>query len=209
MKVRFCTAALSLCLGLLLSLRHVPASGQTDGEKPKVSETPLNSDQLAVYKAVLDEWAPGNHAAIDLSMLTESLGRTGEGDAGGCFKGHRIEDVAPGVVHRIRNQDLPSLGTLRLRLVDPEEQAGEVKANDPQNAVFEGRGAKDIDKTVNNAFAHGMFTLGEIHFDKTHTYALVFYSFWCGSLCGHGNTLVMKKMDGKWRRIKMCGGWIS
>jgi hypothetical protein len=36
-------------------------------------------------------------------------------------------------------------------------------------------------------------SLKEIAFDKDRHYAVVSYSFWCGSLCGHGKTMVFEK----------------
>jgi hypothetical protein len=98
------------------------------------------------------------------------------------------------------------LGFANLRLVDPELQAREVRKNDPGNAIREG---KSVDDAVGNGFTHGLFTLGEIQFDQSRTHALVSFSFWCGSLCGHGTTTLMEKKDGVWMRKKQCGGWQS
>jgi len=93
--------------------------------------------------------------------------------------------------------------------VNPEEHSKQIEANDPENAIREGKGGKDLDQAVDNAIAHGLFTLGEIQFDVTHTYAQVSFGFRCGMLCGHGSTLLIKKTDQGWRRIKTCGGWVS
>lgn len=41
--------------------------------------------------------------------------------------------------------------------------------------------------------------MSEIAFDKERHFAAVKYSFWCGSLCGHGRTLVLEKVNGKWQ----------
>jgi hypothetical protein len=100
-------------------------------------------------------------------------------------------------------------------LVDPDRQEQKVKENDPQNlmksAIDEGERVSDkqIENSVKQAFATGLFTLTEIRFDKQHHHAMVAYSFVCGGLCGHGNTLILKKVGQGWKVSKRCGGWIS
>jgi hypothetical protein len=52
--------------------------------------------------------------------------------------------------------------------------------------------------------------MSEIAFDKDHRFGVVSYSFWCGSLCGNGSTLVFEKVDGVWKNAnRPCGGWVS
>ena len=68
---------------------------------------------------------------------------------------------------------------------------------------------KQLDNSLRDAFAVGLFTLSEIVFDKRHQHAFLAYSFVCGGLCGHGNTIVLKKVGGKWKQGKMCRSWIS
>jgi hypothetical protein len=69
--------------------------------------------------------------------------------------------------------------------------------------------AAKIDDSVKQAFQTGLFTLSEIVFDKDHRRAVVTYSFVCGTLCGNGDTLLLKKVGQHWRVAKRCGGWIS
>lgn len=206
MRAGFTCLLAGAMLGLLTLNARVASLAQNDPEKsPKVSETALTADQLAVYRAVLGEWTRGDRGMINLAMLTEPMGDTQIEDAGGCFKGHEFEMPAANLIHRIREPDLVSLGDHRFRLVDPEQYSREIEANDPQKAIVAG----ETDKAVDNAIAHGLMTLVEIRFDESRNYAVVPFSFWCGMTCGHGNTWLMKKSKGNWRRTKMCGGWVS
>lgn len=68
---------------------------------------------------------------------------------------------------------------------------------------------KQIRDSVNQAFRTGLFTLSEIAFDKRHQYAVLAYSFDCGMLCGHGDTIILKKVGEKWKQVKTCRIWIS
>jgi len=55
-----------------------------------------------------------------------------------------------------------------------------------------------------------LFSVSEIAFDQQHNHAAVSYSFWCGSLCGNGATVIFEKIDGQWKKTnRNCGGWVS
>ena len=100
-------------------------------------------------------------------------------------------------------------------LVNGELQQKKVEENDPQKlmkrAIDGGKRVteKQLDGSLHQAFAAGIFTLSEIAFDKRHQHAVLAYSFVCGGLCGHGNTVVLRKAGGKWKQRKTCRSWIS
>ncbi len=145
--------------------------------------------------------------ALNLAIQTVPLGDTGSAADESCCKGLDLEPASPTIVHRFRQQDLAQLGPSRtLTLVDPDQQKQDVRNNDPEKTVGDGR---TIEDAVRNGFAHGLVTLSEIRFDKGHKHAIVSYGFYCGSLCGNGGTLVLEKMDGVWQRKSRCGDWIS
>ena len=123
-----------------------------------------------------------------------------------CMRGLSSESRG-NEVHRFRQEDLPGLGAASdIRLVDPEAHASEVREHDPGDAIRNGTSADDA---VKDGFAHGLFTFGEIWFDRSHTHAVVSFRFWCGSLCGHGSTMLLEKRNGAWKQKKQCGGWVS
>jgi hypothetical protein len=122
------------------------------------------------------------------------------------LKGFILEKAAPGEVHRFRSEDAAQLGFAKLRLVDPELQERDVHQNDPDKSISDGR---TVDEAVSNGFGHGLFTLGEIQFDRSHMHALVSFRFHCGMLCGNGSTMLMEKKDGVWISKTQCSGWIS
>jgi hypothetical protein len=106
--------------------------------------------------------------------------------------------------HELTPDDLPGTNA---RLVGPKKHAKIARANDPDKTIREG---KSVENAVKDAFATGLFSMSEIAFDKDRHYAVVSYSFWCGSLCGHGATVVFEKVNGEWRNAnRNCGGWVS
>jgi hypothetical protein len=105
--------------------------------------------------------------------------------------------------HELPSEVLPFTA---MKLVDPKTHARIVHSNDPSNTIRKGRPVKD---PVEAAFNTALFSMSEIAFDKEHRFAAVRYSFWCGSLCGHGSTLVFRKTKGEWRKLRDCGGWVS
>jgi hypothetical protein len=184
------------------------ASGQDDQKpKPKVSNKPLTAEQLSVYRVVLGRWMAEEMPALNLAVQTVPLEQTGPFGDEGCEKGLDLEPATPAVVHRFRQQDLAQLGPGRTyTLVDKDQQEQEVRSNDPEKTIGNGR---TIEDAVRNAFSHGLATLSEIRFDKGHKHAIVSYGFFCGSLCGNGGTIVLEKIDGSWQPKSNCHDWIS
>jgi hypothetical protein len=174
--------------------------------KPKVSDKPFTAEQLVVYRALLTSWYEGDTAAINLAIQTDPIDPNDDSFDKACLKGIFLEKAKPVAVHLFRSEDLAQLGFAKLRLVDPELQAKEVRENDPGKAIREGR---LVDDAVDNGIAHGLFTLSEIQFDKSHTHAIVQFRSWCGMLCGHGSTMLLEKKNGTWMSKKQCGGWQS
>ena len=193
----------------LLILAAVGLAAGQDNQEPKlkVSDKPLTAEQLAVYRVVLGSWMAQEMPALNLAVQTVPLGDTGPTADEICSKGLDLETASPTLVHRFRQQDLAQLGPSRtLTLVDPDLQKQDVRNNDPGKTFGDGRSIEDA---VRNGFAHGLATLSEIRFDKSHKHAIVSYGFYCGSLCGNGGALVLEKIDGVWQYKSRCGDWIS
>lgn len=200
----FVAAAFVLSLGM--SAQDLP--------KPQLSKEPLTSEQVAVYRAVLEYYVKdGAVGVLNVANRTEPLDQSGFWSNSECFKGFEppAKTSAP-VVHMLDS----SLGLdRRFALVDPDSQQKKVEENDPQKlvhrAIDEGEKVTDrqLNDSVKRAFETGLFTLSEIRFDKQHRQALVSYSFVCGELCGHGNLLIVTKDRDGWKVSKTCGSWIS
>ena len=199
----------SLVSCMVLLAIAVFAVSQDDSTKPIVSEESLTGEQVSIYRTVLKDYLRGSDGTLNVSALTEPLDQSDD-----CVKQMRLENLtAPAAaVHRLEQPLVP--GT-KITLVDPMRQRRAVAENDPQNlmkkAIDEHEKVTDeqLDKSVKQAFRTGLFTLSEIAFDKEHRRAVVSYSFVCGMLCGHGDTMVLKKLGQNWKIAKRCGGWIS
>ena len=187
-------------IGVLLGGMFATASDT----KPKLSKSPMGPDQIAVYQSFLASYANGSRSDhLNLAMRTSPLELSEAANA--CLNGIRIEVAEEGsVIHEFDPQvSLPT----KITLVDPAKQGKKVRENDPGNTM---RQSKSVDEAVETAFASGLLTLSEVAFDKTHQYAVMRFSFWCGGLCGHGETIVYQRKNGKWERTnRHCGGWIS
>jgi hypothetical protein len=186
------------------------AVAQENVPKPKVSDAPLTSEQIAVYRAVLGDYLKGSDRVLNLANTTEPLGETDTACVRGLDAG--VAKGSASIVHRIA----PSfVADTKIVLVDSDRQQAKSKENDPQNlmrkAIDDHQKITDaqLDQSIKSAFDTGLFTLSEIAFDGEHRRAAVSYSFVCGGLCGNGNTLVLKKVGHSWKVLKRCGGWVS
>jgi hypothetical protein len=178
-------------------------------DKPTKSAAPLTADEIAVYKAVLAHYSSKEAGMLNVSIRTFPLNPESPRNGlskGGCLQGMELENLtsASRTFHELTPEVLPGKN---MKLVDAKKQAQVVRSNDPDKTMGEG---KSVENAVASAFATGLFSMSEIAFDKERRHAVVSYSFWCGSLCGNGSTLVFEKIGQEWRRTdRNCGGWIS
>lgn len=171
-----------------------------DGSQPILSKDALTSDQIAIYRTFLEHYNNGGEKLLHVANRTEALVRAEQDEpdeapgADACLKGIKIawDKQVTGVEH-ILDASLAVPG--RVVLVDPEQHAAVVKANDPSKTMREGKSTEDA---VDTAFSSGLLTLSEIAFDKSHHAAVMSFSFWCGRTCGHGAILVFRKKRGHW-----------
>ena len=182
----------------------IAVSALADEQNPALSNRPLSAEQNEVYKAFLSSYTNGsksNHLNLGNRTILLDLS-----EIGNCLKGIEFEsaETVSSTVHEFDSQSaLPADVTL----VDPKKQNSEVKENDPDRTMRQG---KSVDQAVESAFASGLLSLSEIAFDKTHQYAVMSYSFVCGGLCGHGGTVIFQKVGGKWKpTYPPCRSWIS
>ncbi len=204
-----------ICEVVIVSLAlSLGAATQNEAPKPKVSNEPLTAEQVAVYRAVLEDYTKDADGALNLANKTEPLDQSGLWFDRTCIKGITLE-AAENTVPDVHHLDPAVALNLRIVLVDPARQEEKIKNTDLEdlvNRAIDDREEvtdKQLDDSVKQAFNNGLFTLSEIAFDKEHRRAVLTYSFVCGRLCGHGNTLVLKKVGQKWKVSKTCGGRIS
>ena len=189
-----------------------PTQAQTDSEHPRISSDPLTVEQIAIYRAVISDYVRGSSGRLNIANITEAPHAEHPFFDDECAKSINVEPNSAGVVHRL---DALVVGRPQLVLVEREGQQIEIERNDPQNLLkkaiddHEKVTNEELDQSVKQAFESGLFTLSEIVFNRTHRRAVVAYSFVCGTLCGNGNTLVLKKVGKKWKISKRCGGWVS
>jgi hypothetical protein len=204
--------ALRTTLISLLVICVSPLASVAQDSKAKSNREPLSDEQIAVYRAVLDHYMKNNKSQLHVADKTEGLQELSlvDTDCATQFDLKKAKDLS--VVYKLPANIAPNL---KIVLVDPEQQRKQVEENDPQNLIKSGIDEhkpvtdEQIGDSVRAAFANGLFTLSEIVFDDKHQRALVAYSFVCGGLCGHGDTLILEKVGLKWKVKKVCGGWVS
>lgn len=187
---------------VMLGVLFLTAVATAADNKPIISQSPMSADQIAVYQAFLASYANGSKSAhLNLANRTYPLSEDGRANCSNMQLDKEIHSEF--VIHQFSEDTALSLN---ITLVDPEKQRKKVKQNDPSRTMQQG---KPVDDAVRIAFAAGLLSLSEVAFDKDHEHAVMSFSFVCGSLCGHGETIVLEKKDGKWKRSKQCSSWIS
>lgn len=169
------------------------ALAQENSLEPRMSDAPLTTEQIAVYRAVLRDYLKGSDGALNLANVTSPMNESDTACFGGIEAG--VIKESKFVIHRIEPS---AVANTKIVLVDVNTQRRAIKENDPQNlikkAIDEGQKVTDeqLDRSVKTAFSTALFEFSEILFDKEHRRAVVSFDFVCGELCGHGNALVLK-----------------
>lgn len=198
-------SVLVIFVALLLTCNAATSKSQ----KPVKSTIPLSADEIAIYRAVLRTYSAGKDLNLKVADTTYPLdpnASTTGFDQPECLRGVELDNLsrASSSYHELPADVLPSKA---MRLVDAKRQAKIVHSNDPSNTIRKG---KPVGDAVKAAFSAGLFSMSEIAFDKGHHFAAVRYTFWCGSLCAHGRTLVFENVNGEWQNAnRSCGNWIS
>jgi len=196
------------CSALLLVIATAGLVTASNQLKPVKSADPLSADEIAIYREILLNYASTESGSLNVSARTFPLDPNDPttGLARGDCANIQLDGAKP-VSRTFHDLTVDVLPGKNMRLVDPKKQARIVHENDPSRTI---RGGKSVDAAVRSAFSAGLFSLSEIAFDKDHLRAVVSYSFWCGSLCGHGSTLVFEKQSDGWHKIGAeCSGWVS
>jgi hypothetical protein len=186
-----------------------PVCHSVSKDKPVKSKEPLTADEIAIYRAILQQNSSQGSEYLNVSIRTFPLdpafSTTGLSNSD-CLKGIKLQNLSD-VSLSFHELASDVLSGNNMKLVDPGKQAKIIRNNDPSKTIRKG---KSVDSAVDRAFSTALFSLSEIAFDKERRHAVVSYSVWCGSLCGHGHTLIFEKVGSKWKKTDhICGGWIS
>jgi hypothetical protein len=199
---------LSFVMLVFLVVLGLSALCHSRGEKPVKSKEPLTTDEIAIYRAVLQQNAPQQSEYLNVSVRTHPLDPTSprSGLNAECLQGIELQNLT-NVSHSFHELTSNVLSGKNMKLVDPDKQAKIVHDDDPDKTIPKER---SVHRAVHRAFSTALFSLSEIAFDKERRHAAVSYSLWCGSLCGHGYTLIFEKVGSKWKKTdRRCGGWVS
>lgn len=190
-------------------LRTAREAIRESSQRPSRNTAPLSPDEIAIYRAILQQWNANGRTSLNLSNRTFPLDATSSASRISdceCLKGIDVQSLvsASHSFHAMTRDVFPERN---IRLVDANQQVTTIQNNDPNNWI--GRG-KPVENAVNDALATGLFSMSEIAFDREHRRAVVSHSFVCGTLCGSGGAWLFEKVDGVWRKTdRVCGGWIS
>ena len=180
------------------------ALANSSHKKPIRNANPLSSDDVAIYRGIVELWNSNPRSVLNVSNRTFPLDQD-LWDCG-CLKGIEVQNIA-NAAHSFHILTGDVLGEKVIRLVDADKHGAIVQSNDRSNSI---RVGKSVEAAVNKSFSTGLFSVSEIAFDKEHQRAIVSYSFACGSLCGSGGAWRFEKVDGAWKKSEhICGGWVS
>jgi hypothetical protein len=183
---------------LLLGVFLIPK----EKNKLTISSTPLTTEEMEVYGIFLDSFVGKGKVPVNFSDKTFPFTLLDTDKQGPCLEGIKLNNSAEAsqTIHAFE----PSISIGRaIRLVDERKH----KIKDPGKAIKNG---ESVASAVSAGFQSGLLRVSEIVFDEAHHFAVLRFSFYCGSMCGHGGALVFEKVYGKWKESnRSCPFWQS
>ena len=140
-----------------------------DVSQPSVSKDPLADEQVAVYRAVLQDYLKDSKDSLNLADKTEVIEGAWTSFDGTCPKNHdrEVTQSSGPMVHRFSPETVLDK---RVVIVDASEQQKKIDRSDPQNlvkrAIDDHVSVSDteLNDAIKQAFKNAVFTpLGD-HF---------------------------------------------
>ena len=145
------------------------------------AETPLlPKEQIQVYKDFLNSY-PSKAGSIDIPRNTA------------VFDDGPTDPCAQGLILEMRPESSRETHLL------------------PSNIIGENQHFRIVDAELKSSVAHhhNLLRLSEIVFDVSHQHAVLRFDYYCGILCGQGDTVVLQKLYGRWKQVRSCTNWMS
>ena len=172
-----------------------------------LSQADVSPDEYAVYNAVIGDMFAGNKITFDFGgnvpmklliiydhTVTYPLRDVGGSDtAANAFFPAIAQQTADDFA--VKNKQ----ASLLKRSFNLNLDYILWNSEDPKGAALE-KGDGEV---------HGLVSLSRVGFNRDHNQAVVYMSYVCGDLCGHGFVLLMSKSGDQWQVVNKRGLWIS
>lgn len=159
----------------------------------------ISQDEIAIYKAVLASWFDGKPERQLVDYHLEVPPSAGDSELQECTKGLRFARDARPDKESLVGVDFEGAA---IDLIDGSKW----NPNDPGPAIANG---KSVGAAVREGFAHSLISFSQATFSYDGRDALVGFSMVCGSLCGSGSTIHLRKSGTQWKEVNRCREWIS
>jgi hypothetical protein len=169
------------------------AFGQSK-EKPGLVSSPLSTDELEVYRALLNLLNSTPKTQVkNLVNQTSPFDISEVPEGTPCLQGIEFEKLSHGsrTVHSFGAEITDGMA---LKLVEPTEETKIILREKDSASPKQKRPGGSAE-----AFSEsGLLVVSEITFDKKHQFAGLKYVFFCGSHCKYEMTRVLEKVGGVW-----------
>lgn len=83
--------------------------------------------------------------------------------------------------------------------------------NDDLKSIYKGENPKNFWEAFYQKYPEsgGYVSFSQVGFDIEKKHSFVYMQFYCGSLCGGGNYILLEKENGKWKETKRAMLWAS
>jgi len=159
----------------------------------------VSQDEVAIYKSVLASWFDGKPERQLVDYHLGASPSATDPELQECTKGLRFAGDARATQESLVGVDFEGGA---IHLIDGSKW----NPNDPGQAIANG---KSVGAAVDEGLAHSLISFSQATFSYDGRDALVNFSMVCGSLCGSGSTIHLRKSGTQWKEVNRCREWIS
>lgn len=177
---------------ILFLFAAIMAPGCQSQEKPVVSSSPLTTEELHVYRALLNLLNSQPKTQVkNLASQTSPFDISHLPVGSVCLQGIEFENPSKNsrTVHSFSAEIAKGMA---LNLVEPTDQAKILQEKDSTSPK-----QKRADDSA-KASESGLLVVSEIAFDKKQQFAVLNYVFFGGSRFKYETTRVLEKVGGEW-----------
>ena len=168
---------------------------------PRTAAPGAPTDEAAVYGAVLDHLGASSRAAVVLDSTAEARRPVGEAVQRGASAELASSFAEANRAPRALPRPLPATPPVRFA------RRGELP-------FFSGEANPDVEanwRRFHELFpgSGGFYEFSAIGFDAARSTAVVYVAHSCGSLCGTGSLVTLRRTAGRWQVAEAAMLWVS
>lgn len=158
---------------------------------------------VIVKNIVIDNGAVAGKSRISIDQVVRNISLTLPPEYKSAFEDYKLKNKTASELNSKRISELSNNFNLQNKYI--------LINDDDLKSINKVRNPKDYWEAFYQKYpkSFGYVLFSQVGFDVEKKHAFVYMQFWCGSLCGGGNYILLEKENGVWKETKQAMLWAS